>query len=177
MNRPLDRLERGPSKLASHYMLGLAVADLATVPPRKPLPKPRDQIERIERLLADRAASMTLRDIANEFRRAQSSVYRWASQGVATGRLIIVGRSANNPRYTLPDNYRSQESATLDKLAGYAELIEAHPEGVSAAQAAQHFGVSLRTARRWLLRGVDENRWRRIGYSEGRPDYLFGAAK
>lgn len=174
-SRPLDRLERGPSRLASHYMLGLAVGSITPIERRKPERRASDSIERIERLLHDSGRSMNLCDIANEFRRRQATVHKWLCDGVAEGRLVIINSRSEDPRYALPENYVSQDRAARDKLQGYAELIAAHPGGVTAGQAASHFGVSLRTARRWLLAGVADGRWRVLDNPDNRSAYLFGA--
>lgn len=174
----LDRLERGPSALASHHMLGLDVG----VPEYIDRPKPRrcrDKVQRIERLIFEHGSPMSLREIAshNSIARAQARVQSWIDDGVAQGRLVCVGRANNTRRYALPDSYQSDESRSEVTLAAYQSLIRSSPAGVTPGAAAQRFGCDIRSARRWLLRGVDAGLWCVLRYPEAQRPYVFGVAK
>lgn len=169
----LSELEHGKgARLPRHHMLGLAVGEIKTTPARKVV-KFVDRVARIEQLL-EKQGSMNLRDIAYIFRRSKAVVYKWACDGVAQGRLLIVDGRSNNPRYRLPGGYVSQESAAEDKLQCYRGLIAAHPEGVTGRQVAEILGVTTRTANRWLRTGVCRGMWVIVGYRGSRQAYIFG---
>ncbi|MBT8085999.1 MAG: hypothetical protein KJN72_12290 [Woeseia sp.] len=174
----LHRIERGPSAISSHHMLGLDVG----VPEHTDQPKQRryrDKIQRIERLIYEHGGPMSLREIASHksIARAQARVQGWIDDGVAQGRLVCVGRAQNTRRYDLPKSYQSDETRSEVTLAAYESLVRSQPNGVTPGTAAQRFNCDIRSARRWLLRGVELGLWAVLRYPEAKRPYVFGVAK
>lgn len=156
----LSRLERGPSRLEPHYMLGLALGDGALL--HSPLPKltrkASDKIGMVQNAIL-RIGPATRQDLARAMKKKAETVRKWITDGVKQGRLIVVKKTkgGQGPQiYDLPADYDPAASIPKSPSSATEEIIEimrSQPGGVDAQLVSTMLGVSSRTARRRLSDG------------------------
>lgn len=171
--RPIDRLERGPSHLLSHYMLGLAVGTVTPqeTPRIKITRKMHDKISTLEKIIHKNGPS-TIEDFARHLRRSKSKALQIrADRAVSEGRIIKRRRKKNGyPVYELPADYTSAEPLHKN-IKIILDIMAEKPEGTSSDDVAEALGLSRRRACDWLNSGAAEGIFKvvrkfRIGYSK-----------